>query len=185
MENLCINGEAITNSYHDNNPVGYGPDKAFDRDDNTCYCSHSYTEQNKPYIVYHFEKPVKVSKMLLRQGCDVGQYGKNIYVIYSDDGINYIEAEYITDLINNGYNSDNPYPSEIILKKDYGEHEYWGLQLKENVSGGPAPYPWTVLELEMHGFETIVSPKVKNSVKNTIVNHPLIQKHCFVTDIEE
>lgn len=183
MKNLCVNGEAITNSYHETEPDRFSPNHAFDGTIVNSYSSHSYTGDNKPYIGYHFPKTVKILKMYLIQGAtsSYGQYAKNLYVIYSDDGINWVDAKYVTNL-SGSYNSETG-EFDIIytidLEEDYGVHEYWGLQLRENVSGGPSQYPWQVRELEMHG-----NSLTKDLIKNKILNHELIQK-CVIPYEEE
>ncbi len=64
--NLCINGEAITNSIL-SSESGHGPEKAFDDDITTTYASESYVRRIKPYCGYKFTKPVKIHKIYLFQ----------------------------------------------------------------------------------------------------------------------
>jgi len=164
MKNLCINGEAITNSFHESGNIEkFGPNNAFDGSTSKGYASHSFAGSNKPYIAYHFSKPERILKMYLTQGSgnEIAEYGTNVYVIYSDDGINWIDAKYVTNL---------PCGFTEIQLEDNGAHEYWGLQLRENVSGINGDYPWTVVELEMYG-----NTSLKDAVKDAILNHELMK----------
>ena len=168
MKNLCINGTAITNSYHESGNIEkFGPDNAFDKTIASGYASHSFTGRNTPYIAYHFTKAVKILRIHLTQGSSssISEYGKNLYVIYSDNGTEWINAKYVMNLPC-GY-------SEIELE-DYGNHEYWGLQLRENVDGINSDYPWQVKELEMYG-----NSQTKDLIKDKILNHKLIQKYLI------
>lgn len=207
--NLCVGGEAITNSFSTENGISYEASLAFDGNKETVYGSESFVASIRPYVGYKFPSPVSIDEIYLYQA--TYRWCTDINVIYSDDGKNWETAELFTDL---------KVENTLMLSKDYGGHLYWCLQAVSNPVGEKPEYPWDVGEIEMYGYSTsgdnnnntddnsgnnntedneateddntnnnetektnTMSEVIKNSVKNTILNNELI-RHCITYENE-